>query len=350
MDDLIIRAFQGRATPDESRRIEHWRSLDKDNEERYRALQRLWVITSFAEPVAEDVPSPNPEELIGRAERRDAPPGGDAPGATRADAGRERSRRAKGRMLRGTMAGLRTGLVAAGVAALGFGLAVLAEGVGLLPEPLAARTVTTGPGEVVTVSLADGSNVRVGPESELTFLGTGRNRTVRLDGRAFFGIAEDDTRRFIVRTEQGEVAVFGTRFEVRSQPEQFRVMVVEGKVGVSSREREIELLQGEMSRTAPGRALSKMRVSDVYAQLDWMGNHLVFRATPLAQAVEEVRRQFGVTVALEAPELEDVPVTATFTNSSAEDVIHVLCKIVEAECKRDLSTGHFRIEPPEATG
>ncbi|MDZ7779993.1 MAG: FecR domain-containing protein [Gemmatimonadota bacterium] len=350
MDDLIIRVLQGRAVAGELRRLQRWRALDPANEDRFRALQRVWAITSFAETDVQEVPSPDPQALIERAEGRICVPGHDASATAREDEAGDQVRNVRRSAASGSLTGLRAGLVAAGVAALGFGLAVLADGMGFLPEPLAARTVATGPGEVVTVTLADGSDVRVGPESELTFTGTGRNRTVRLEGRAFFGVAEDDDRRFIVETEQGRVAVFGTRFEVRSKPERFRVTVVEGKVGVTSEELEVELVEGEMSDKEPGRPLSKRRASDIHDQLEWMGNHLVFRATPLARVVEEVRRHFGVAVTLDAPQFQDVPITATFTNRSADDVILVLCEIVKAGCQRDPSRSYFRIGTSESSG
>jgi transmembrane sensor len=237
---------------------------------------------------------------------------------------------------------VQTGLLAAGIAAVGFGLAFMAEDLGLVPEPLAASTISTGDGEIATVALADGSSVRLGPDSRLRFTGRERNRTVWLDGRAFFGVEGDSGRRFVVRTGQGEVVVHGTRFEVRSEPDEFRVMVVEGEVSVSTNEGRVKLGQSEMSRAARGEAPRKVHIADPYDQLGWMGNHLVFRATPLAQAVDEIRRHFGVTVSLERP-LEQVPVTATFTDRSPQDVVLVLCEIVGATCELHPESQRFRI-------
>ncbi|NIT79810.1 MAG: DUF4974 domain-containing protein, partial [Thermoplasmata archaeon] len=51
------------------------------------------------------------------------------------------------------------------------------------------------------------------------------------------------------------------------------------------------------------------------------------------RAVEELERRYGVDVALERADLEEFPVTATFTGDSVEDVVLVLCEIARARCE-----------------
>jgi ferric-dicitrate binding protein FerR (iron transport regulator) len=136
-----------------------------------------------------------------------------------------------------------------------------------------------------------------------------------------------------VISDHGTATVFGTRFEVRTEEEEFRVMVVEGRVRVNSTDgAEVYLLESEMSLSGGGAPPTKSRVTDVYEQLDWMGNALVFQRTPLHRVAKEIERQFDIAVIVEAQELFETTVSVTFTDEELDDVIMVVCEIVGALC------------------
>lgn len=330
MDHLILRSLQGRASPEEARDLGIWRESSPGNEARYRLLADLWSVTGAASAASR--PSigsggvPDPEALIARAEaaeamERELPRQGTAD-IQAAGTRRRRAWPASGRAV----------AAAAVFAALGFGLATLVHRVSGSADLLAESEVTTGAGEMTTLTLADGTRIRVGPRTHLRLGYEGRDRVAWLDGRAFFGVEADPSRTFTVRTRYGEAVVFGTRFEVRSEDEEFRVLVVDGLVQVSAGGAAEELHGGEMSRSAAGAPPSKSTVEDVAALLDWMGNALVFQRTPLERAIREIEARYGVDVVLESPELGELAVTASFTGQSLEEVILVLCETIASEC------------------
>jgi transmembrane sensor len=164
---------------------------------------------------------------------------------------------------------------------------------------------------------------------------------VWLEGRAFFGVEPDPSRTFTVRTQYGDAIALGTRFEVRTDEEEFRVLVVQGNVRVSSSGRSVELGEGLVSRTAQGAPPATSSVEDVDAELNWIGQTLVFRATPLSRVISEIEHRYGVTVELEVDGMRDLTVTAAFTDQPVESVLFVVCEIVGAGCT--VEDGRFRI-------
>ncbi|NIP58718.1 MAG: DUF4974 domain-containing protein [Gemmatimonadetes bacterium] len=328
MDDLIIRSLQGRTTPEEERRLKVWRGREAENDEQYRALRRLWKLVGVAAPEREE-DRPDPGAIIARAEAESAHSGAGGEAAPPGGEGQE-PKIASGSPWRRRAIG---GALAAGLVAVGFGVGAL-TGEPDAPTLLSETEIVTGAGEMTTLSLGDGSSIRVGPQSRLRLSEEEGRRMAWLEGRAFFGVHADAQRPFTVKTSRGEAEVLGTRFEVRTE-EEFRVLVVDGSVSVSAGGAELQLSEGEMSRSVDGRRPSTERVADVYAHLDWLGNAIVFQATPFERALREIERRYGVEVSLENPALGDMTVTATFTGRPVEQVIFVLCEIVNATCTID---------------
>lgn len=96
--------------------------------------------------------------------------------------------------------------------------------------------VTSGVRCVEPVSLPDGTQVRLGPNSRLTYPQAfdGANREVQLTGQAFFSVARNKEKPFIVRTPCMDVTAVGTAFEVFNYAYENKVetILLEGKVKV----------------------------------------------------------------------------------------------------------------------
>ena len=87
-----------------------------------------------------------------------------------------------------------------------------------------------------TVTLPDGSVVKMGPNSELSYPSAfdGKQRNVELKGQAFFDVAKDPNKPFIVHTSTVDVTALGTAFEVfdYESEERMETILLEGKVSV----------------------------------------------------------------------------------------------------------------------
>ena len=203
-------------------------------------------------------------------------------------------------------------------------------------EELAGTEFVAGSTEATTVALSDGSFVRLDAGSMVRFARDGESREAWLSGRAFFGVASEPERPFVVHTDSGDTRVLGTRFEVSSRDDELRVIVVEGLVSVTStRGRSTEVSKGQVASLAANGDFSVTTVDDVYALLDWEGGMLLFQGTPLAQVAEEVAAHFDVPVTV-VDGLSSRTLTAWFGDDSLDEVVESICLLVQAECEVDM--------------
>ena len=284
--DLIIRTLQGYATDAEREYLRRWRMRAPENEAQYRDLETLWLLTGTLDPSHR--PADPPE--IGSLERLAAAVS-QPPETLVADPSVPSQASRPGLRSRPMLLAL-----AAGLGCLGFGLGAYARPAPAPQALLPFNEIVTGAGEMATFSMTDGTAIRVGPHSTLRLSIEDGDPVVWLSGRAFFGVHPDSTRIFTVRTAHGEAIALGTRFEVRSDTEEFRVLVVEGNVRVSAAGAAVELGDGLMSESRGGEPPSTTRVENVDQMLDWMGPTLMFRNTPLHRAVAEIEARHGVEV------------------------------------------------------
>lgn len=95
------------------------------------------------------------------------------------------------------------------------------------------RLVETGAGEWRSYSTVDGSTIRLGPHTRLSFDYGDNRRFVHLrHGEAYFEVAKDAARPFIVETGSFETRAVGTRFAVTRRDSRVVVTVQEGSVAV----------------------------------------------------------------------------------------------------------------------
>lgn len=311
--EVIILSLQGRASPQEEAGLNAWRERSAANEAQYQSLHAAWVSLEGAGPLFDALP-PNVLSIVAEAERR-----------RRFSALRVVTRRAW----------LRRGAIAATLVGLGFGVSEFVSWVDPSQMMLSKNEIVTGIGEMTTITLGDNTTVRVGPETVLRFRETSNRRLAWVEGRALFAVSSNPARPFVVSTNYGDAEVHGTRFEVRAEQDEFRVLVVEGLVSVIAGGAEVFVSQGQMSRSVEGQPPSTTPVTDIEQQLAWVGNVIVFQSTPLSAAVLELQQGYGIAVRITAAELNDVLVTATFVGMSFEQVLPVLCETIGARCRID---------------
>ena len=155
-----------------------------------------------------------------------------------------------------------------------------------------SASFVTPPGQRQSLTLADGSRVDLNAHTTLMVEEGGRERRVRLtDGEAFFVVAKDKSRPFIVETPAGSVRVTGTIFDVRSEnPSQLEVTVVEGLVQVrsgSARETAPVSLHagGRFSTAKAGVSLQTLSPAEVDDAIAWRKGQIVFDGVPLGDAL-----------------------------------------------------------------
>lgn len=329
MDELIIEYLQGRLDAAGQAQVDAWRAALPQNEERYRAVEAIWSMTDAASAAATSE-HPSADEIVHLAQR----PHVHARHAWTAVVGGAARFRRKRLSLDHSPRLLRAAIIA--IVCTAVGMAVGQSGLfrSDSTEALAYTSIRTGQGELTTITLDDGSSIRLGPLSTIEMRPSSNGVVAHLEGRAFFGITPGRDQPFVVRTQFGEATVLGTRFEVRSEADRLQVLVVEGKVQVrpSGSSNGFLLADRQLASVDANGEATKATVGDVHDRLAWMGNVLVFHDTPLADVVQELSDKYGMQVVLGDPELGSTLITATFMDQTLKASVQVICQMLNSRC------------------
>lgn len=165
------------------------------------------------------------------------------------------------------------------------------------------KVFATQEGERARLRLADGTRVHLNVDSKLTLspdFGTDV-REVRLQGEAYFDVAPDSSRPFLVRAGGAAIRVLGTEFDINAYSERrVRVVVAEGRVVLQSEQasaREDVVLGarqvGELLES--GEHLVRGGV-DLSRYLAWMDGELVFENASFSEVVQTLERWYDIHV------------------------------------------------------
>lgn len=170
----------------------------------------------------------------------------------------------------------------------------------------------SGVGERQTVRLDDGSEIELATSSALDVDFSAGKRTVTLlAGEAFFTVARDPQRPFVVTTDRGQIEVLGTAFNVRVGDD-VTVAVAHNTVEVSAADDAgVRVTRGEMVQF--GRSgVSPVQPADLDAIEAWRHDQLVFSDVPLDRVIAELQRYHRGRIQLLGGDIGERRVTAVF--------------------------------------
>jgi transmembrane sensor len=197
----------------------------------------------------------------------------------------------------------------------------------------ARSTYETAIGEQRVIALADGSTVKLNSRSRIKVrLGKQRRSIQLLEGQAFFQVAKDEARPFVVLSGDTAVRAVGTQFDVYRKTADTVVTVVEGRVAVTPASLEtsagraaadtrhvtpsqIPLSAGEQL-VVSANAESRPRPADVDIATAWTQQLLVFSNTPLVEVAQEFNRYNKRQLVIAPGALADFNVTGTFSSTN----------------------------------
>lgn len=151
-----------------------------------------------------------------------------------------------------------------------------------------------------SLALSDGTVVFLNSETELYYpvQFVGNERRVKLTGEAYFEVAHDVAKPFIVETTHSQVEVLGTSFNLRSYADEKEVAatLVEGRVCfVADEQEKINLLPGEQAVLDGDGRVSKKEVN-TYLYTAWKDGDFVFHKQSLEEVMRIVARWYDVEV------------------------------------------------------
>ena len=163
------------------------------------------------------------------------------------------------------------------------------------------NTLRTPSGSAYQLTLADGTRVWVNEKTVIRYpvAFKGKERKVRLRGEAYFDVAHDGERPFLVETDGVEVKVYGTEFNVNAYDStRIQTVLVEGKVGMRVSETGEEVVLKPRQLAEYDREESRLSVAEVspYAYIAWKNGEFVFDNTSVEEIMERLAQWYGIEV------------------------------------------------------
>ena len=242
-------------------------------------------------------------------------------------------------------------------------------------EPL---LYTTEIGEHRSIFLTDGSVLDLNTDSEIEIDYNAQRRKVRLlKGEAFFRVAHNANRPFIVYAGEKSVRAVGTAFIVRLMPKKFEVTVTEGKIELShtvnNEQPSNETNNADVDFTTNTQKISSKQQVPIYLEagetvlynksnqnypmaelvamvsereikrkLSWQDGLLDFSDTPLIDVINDLSRYTSMKIEISDPELRELKFGGLFRTNELQALFDALETTFDIKIER-INDRHVRI-------
>lgn len=224
---------------------------------------------------------------------------------------------------------------------------VLAFGLGYFAQdwdtdgPVPMQTITVPAGQCVNITLPDGSNIWLNAQTTIQYPISFNKceRMIKLDGEAYFEVAKDTKRPFIVNTKECRVEVLGTKFNVDaySYRDKFETVLMEGAVKVSmlnNPSEAISLKPDNKVYRSNGRLLTeKMNNFERYR---WKEGLICFQNEPFNVVMEDFEKFYGLKIVVNNQKVTRYLYTGKFKQTDGIDyALSLLQKNIHFTYQRD---------------
>lgn len=193
-------------------------------------------------------------------------------------------------------AGIRVSKTGNGMLVYHFNKAAVNNAANTTPE---FNTITTPRGGQYQVVLEDGTKVWLNAASSIRFpqAFTGNDRQVELSGEAYFEVAKNKVKPFIVQANGTRVQVLGTHFNINAYNDNNNVTttLLEGSVRMASGSSTVMLAPGQQGVAISG-ATIKVGNADIQQTMAWKNGLFVFRDLNIVEVMKQVGRWYDVDV------------------------------------------------------
>lgn len=188
----------------------------------------------------------------------------------------------------------------------------------------------TAVGETRVVNLPDGSTATLAGDSELRIAMTRGERDLALvRGEAFFAVAKDHSRPFVVHARGYRVIAVGTRFDVRRDEIGMQVVVTRGLVRLQAADAPgqpgTDLPAGSIALVGKdGVVVRQLAPEHAADYVSWRDGYAVFHDTPLASAAAEFNRYNSRQIVIADPALDHLRVGGHFRLDNSDAFVRLL--------------------------
>lgn len=208
------------------------------------------------------------------------------------------------------------------------------------PPKIAWIQKRTQKGQKAEITLTDGTRVHLNADSRLSFPESfaADQRTVTLEGEAFFEVTRQPTRPFVITSGNLTTTVLGTSFNVKAfATEPLEVTVASGQVKVSLPNlagTSSELLLNPYQQAFYDGTLSKKEV-DIHQFIAWREKVIQFDALTLAEAVIVLERWFDVSIKINNEQARSCRISGRYVNENLTNVLESFAHILDISYRMD---------------
>ncbi len=196
----------------------------------------------------------------------------------------------------------------------------------------ATATLQTADGEMITLTLADGTEVKLNGNSKLTYphrFEKGKQRVVSLEGEAFFRVKHNAAAPFIVDAGGVLTKDLGTTFNVRAYSErECRVTLVEGSVAVlakGGKQAPVVLSPGQEYSTNQETMQTQVKTVDAEETTAWAEGVYSYRGKTLEYVVGDLAAHYQLGVEFRNPSAKTIHLDfASERRGTAEEAVQLL--------------------------
>jgi transmembrane sensor len=207
---------------------------------------------------------------------------------------------------------------------------------------IATNTLYVPAGQRAQITLQDGTTVWLNAQSTLIYPShfAGKERKVTLTGEAFFDVAKNPRKPFIVESQDIRLKVLGTQFNVYNYPDvgYSQIALVEGSVMISwdSNESDYVLLKPNQEVNLQGGKASISEITNPNHFL-WKDGIYCFENERLLDIIEKLQLYYDVTIKVEDPEIFNVRYTGKFRQRDGiDEILRIIQKIHPFNIEKDV--------------
>jgi transmembrane sensor len=209
----------------------------------------------------------------------------------------------------------------------------------LLVDAFLYRTYSAGKGSISSVTLEDGSKVTLNANSSIRVLHDfmdHSNREVWIEGEAFFEVMKrNDQKKFIVHTDNFDVEVLGTKFNVNDRSCKTEVMLTEGKVKLVAKDQAPVIMKpGEQVSRSNSKSEFKKRLVEPEKYTAWRNNIFVFENAPLLEVTDIIGNYYDVEMIIADSLLGTRQFTGSLPNNDLDLILLALRTSYRIEIQR----------------
>lgn len=172
------------------------------------------------------------------------------------------------------------------------------------------HTLSIPAGEEFFYQLDDNTSVWLNSQTELRFPKKFKKeeRKVYLKGEAFFDVAKDNKRPFIVSMEQGDIRVYGTRFNITNYAESpLSAVLVEGSIGFTTLQgKEVKIKPSEKLTYEQDKAAISICTVDTSLYTAWIEHLFIFNGQPLEEIMTNLSRWYNFKVSFASDDIRHI--------------------------------------------